>query len=278
MERLRGVGVRMFRGSNSDLLTLVNRTLPVLSRGVSRAKGERRADLMAHMGWAAYLQERAGVGGGNPTEHYRRALEVDGRNVYAHAMWGFELLRQRGSSTALAEAKRHFAAAVSSVRERAWVRHVEVGALLQTYTNAWIDDPAREGEALRVVNEMRIGGETPTGWQPGGLKKTIWSIYHFDVVTHDRLAPLLEAVPAPEHLAMFRWLFPEDDLAESAGAPGPFFYLFVLAQLQERSGERAGALASYRRVLDDAAPKHYDSSRALEIVRQVKAAITRLSS
>jgi hypothetical protein len=91
------------------------------------------------------------------------------------------------------------------------------------------------------------------------------------------LDPLLAGLPAAEQLATFRWLFPEDDLPENDGAPMPFFYLFVLGRLQERSGERAGALASYRRVLQEASVKKYDSSRALAIVKDVRAAVERLS-
>src|SRR6266542_2596559 len=80
---------------------------------------------------------------------------------------------------------------------------------------------------------MRINGETrPKGWGPGSFKGKLWSIYHFDVVTDDRLAPLLAALPPAEHLALFRWLFPEDDLPEGDGAPSLFNFLFVLAQLQ----------------------------------------------
>jgi hypothetical protein len=192
MERLRGVGLR---GTTSNLQVLVDKAWPTLSHRVTQAKGERLADLLAHMGWAEYLRERAGGGAVRPAEYYRRALEVDARNVYAHAMWGFELLRQRGPRAALEEARR----------------------------------------------------------------------------------PLLAGLPAAEHLATFRWLFPEDDLAESEGAPMSFFYLFVLGRLQERSGERTSALASYRRVLHEAAIKKYDSSQALEIVKDVSAAVKRLS-
>ena len=126
---------------------------------------------------------------------------------------------------------------------------------------------------------MRINGETrPSGWKFGSLKRKLWSIYHFDVVTDDGLEPLLAALPAAEHLALFRWLFPEDDLPEADGAPSLFSYLFVLGQLQEHGGERAGALVSYRRLLREAANKNYNSSRAIKMVNDVNAAIKRLSS
>ena len=126
---------------------------------------------------------------------------------------------------------------------------------------------------------MRINGETrPKGWGPGSFKSKLWSIYHFDVVTDDRLAPLLAALPPAEHLALFRWLFPEDDLPEGDGGPSLFNFLCVLAQLQEQGGDRAGALASYRRLLSEFANKGYNSSRATKIVSDANAAIKRLSS
>jgi TIR domain len=279
MKLLRGAGLSSFGEAKEYLENLVNRTWPVLSRGASGAKGERLANLLAHMGWADSLRERNGVGGLDAVQHYRRALEVDPGNVYAHAMWGFDLLKKRRSPAAAAEAKRQFSAALESGRERDYLRYVEVSALLQSWTNAWIDDPERETEAIRVANEMRINGETrPTGWGPGSFKKKIWSIYHFGFVTSDDQAPLLAALPPAEHLAVFRWLFPEDDLLVDTGAPSLFDYVLVLGQLQERAGDRAAALASYRRLLGEFEKKKYDSSRYIKIADDARAAIKRLSS
>ena len=278
MKLLRDAGVNYFRGNSSYFEELVNRTLPVLSRGTSGAKSERLANLLAHMGWAEYLRERAGVDGLEPAEHYRHALEIDPGNVYGHAMWGFEILRRRGPVTALAEAKQHFSAAVDSRREREYLRWLQISALLQTFTNVWIEDPERKKEAIRVANELRVNGETrPKGWGPGSFKGKLWSIYHFEVVADDRLAALLDALPPAEHLSLFRWLFPEDDLPEGDGAPSLFNFLFVLAQLQEQAGDRAGALASYRRLLSEFATKGYNSSRATRIARDADAAIKRFS-
>jgi TIR domain len=278
MTLLRGAGVNYLGSSRGYFEDLVNRTLPVLSRGASGAKGERLANLLAHMGWADYLRG-SGIGGLLPAQHYRRALEVDPGNVYAHAMWGFEILRERGSLAAVAEAKRHFSAALESRREREYLRSLQISALLQTYTNVWIEDPERESEAIRVANEMRINGETrPKGWGPGSFRRKLWTIYHFGFITDDHQAPLLAALPPAEHVSLFRWLFPEDDLPEGAGAPSLFNFLFVFAQLQEHGGDRAGALASYRRVLSEFANKRYSSSRATKMSNDAKAAIKRLSS
>ena len=116
MKRLRSAGLDD-RGERSAFDALVKQMAPVLSRGAAGATGERLANLVAHMGWADYLRERAGTGGLDPTLHYRRALEVDPANVYAHGMWGFEILRRRGRPDTMAEAMRHFSAALRAGRE-----------------------------------------------------------------------------------------------------------------------------------------------------------------
>jgi len=193
-------------------------------------------------------------------------------------MWGFELLRQRSSPAALAEAMKHFTTALETGREREYLRYLEVSALLQTYTNIWIEDLERQKETIRVVNAMRVGKETrPKGWGPGAFKGKVWAIYHFGFVPDDDRAQLLAALPPAEHLATFRWLFPEDDLAAAdRGEYALFEYLFVLAHVEEYGTDRAAALASYRRLLGEFASKKYDSRAAIKMVEQANAAIRRL--
>ncbi len=281
MKLLRRAGVSYSSGSSKGYVEeLLRRTSPVLSRGTSGAKGEHLGNLLAHMGWADYLRGgRSGSGEPDPARQYRRALQADPGNVYAHAMYGFELLRQRGSPEALAASRQQFLAAVEANREREYVRHLQVSALLQTYTNIWIEDPERQQEVIRVTNEMRLNGETrPRGWGPGSFKTKVWAIYHFGFIASDDQAPLLAALPPAEHLASFGWLFPEDDRAEGQGGPSLFDYLAVLAQLEEHGGDRAGALASYRRLLNEFALKKYDGGRALKIIDRANAAIRRLAS
>lgn len=278
MKLLRGAGLSYSRGDRASYEDLVKRALPVLARGSSRAKGERLANLLAHMGWADYLRGgRAESGELGPVKQYRSALEADSANVYAHAMWGFELLRERGSPAALAQAKRHFSVALETGREREYLRYLEVSALLQTYTNIWIEDRERQQEVIRMVNAMRTGNETrPKGWGPGSFKGKVWKIYYFGFVSDDERAVLLAALPPAEHLATFRWLFPEDGLAADRGVYALFEYLFVVAQVEEYGGDRAGALASYRRLLGEFASNKYNSTRAIKMVEQANAAIRRL--
>lgn len=252
-------------GGRGNFKDLVNTVTPVLSRGAPGAKGERAANLLSHLGWVDYLRERDGVGGLDPAQYYRRALEVDPGNVFAQAMWGFEILRRRGS---LAEARQHFSAALESRREREYVRHLQISALLR------IEDPEWENEAIRVTNEMRSTGEPRP---QGSIKRKLWDVYYYGLTISEKKPRFLAALPPAEHLSLFRWLFPEHELPKNQES-SLFFFLFVLAQLQEHSGDRTGALASYRLLLSEFANKGFNSSRIIRIVDDANAAIKRLSS
>ena len=273
MELLRRAPSTHRTGSRGNFKVLVNTVAPVLSRGAAVAKGERLANLLAHTGWADYLRAPDALeafDGIDPTPHYRRALEVDPGNVYGHVMWGFEILRRRGS---LAEAKRHFSAALESGREHEYVRYLQIAALLQ------IERPEWENEAIRVANEMRRKGEPrPQGW--GGfasIKMKLWYVYSDGLTQSEKKPGFLAALPPAEHLSLFRWLFPEHEAEKGNEEYWLFQFRFFLAQLQEHSGDRSGALASYRLLLGEAATKRFDSTKAIRMIDDANAAIKRLS-
>jgi hypothetical protein len=104
----------------------------------------------------------------------------------------------------------------------------------------------------------------------------VWPIYSFGFLDDQERTPLLAALPPAEHLATFRWLFPEEGLVAARGEYDLFEYLFVLGHVQEYGGDRAGALASYRRLLDQSAAKRYNSTRAIKMVERAHAAVRRL--
>jgi hypothetical protein len=224
------------RGSSltGSLKDIADKVMPVLSRGAVAGKGERSADLLAHMGWGDFLRFRQGVGGLDPTQHYRRAIEIDPRNVFAHTMWGFEILRKGGS---VADANRHFAIALESKRKREYVRHMQISALL------WAHDPEMECEAIRVADKMRRGGEAmPAGAPDGSDAWRLWNVYYSRLISSRDKPQFLSTLSPPDHLATFRWLYPENQLPKEKYHQ----YLYILAQLQELSGDRTNALASYR--------------------------------
>ncbi len=273
MELLRPAPTRRRLESRSSRERIVSPVAPVLLRGAASAKGERLANLLAHIGWVAYLAPGALEPAAriDPALHYRRALEVDPGNVYAHAMWGFEILRQRGS---LAEAKQHFASALESRREHYYVRYLQISALL------YFEHPELKNEVIRVVNEMRTQGEPrPQGWERGSIKGRLWYLYRdaLEVKSAKKLE-FLAALPPAEHLSLFRWLFQDQEPQKGSEEYWSFEFTYVLAQLQEHGGDRAGAIASYRRLLSQFASNGYDASSARRIADDAKAAVKRLSS
>ena len=272
MEWVRRNGLGPWTGEY--LQKVLQTALPLLQRAAGEASGRPRADLVAHLGWAQYLRGLLGEGGRPAVEDYRQALDIDPGNVYAHAMWGFEILRTLGGDKETIDAaRRHFSAAIESGREREYVRLVEVAALLRTYQQMWTGNPALESEAIRVMSDMRAKGEPrPTDF----LKRRFWDIYHYEAVTADRLESLAAALPPADHLAAFRWAFPQESLSEKEG-PSLFEYLYVLAQLQERAGDRAGAVASYRRVLEEFSRNRFTSDRSAAMSERAGAALKRLS-
>ena len=166
-ERLAMEWLENARGSDltGSLKDIADKVSPVLSRGAVARKGERSADLLAHMGWGDFLRVRQGVGGLDPTQHYRRAIEIDPSNVFAHTMWGFEILRKRGSA---ADANRHF--------RSPWKRSASVNTCGTCRSQrCYGRGTGVESEAIRVANEMRRAGETmPAGTPQGSDAWRLW--------------------------------------------------------------------------------------------------------
>jgi hypothetical protein len=54
---------------------IVDKLVPVLSRGLARSSGARKADILAHLGWANFLRWRDGNRQLNPELQYREALD-----------------------------------------------------------------------------------------------------------------------------------------------------------------------------------------------------------
>jgi len=130
---------------------ITDKVVPVLDRGVANSSGMRKADLLAHIGWANFLRQRSGTFNLDIEAKYRDALESDPANPFAHAMWGHWLIVNGNS---LREAQQHFAAAVKSGRERPFVRKLQLAAL------EWVSEEDDQIELIRVCNEMRKNNES----------------------------------------------------------------------------------------------------------------------
>lgn len=209
---------------------IVNKLAAVLDRGAVSASGVRKADILAHLGWAEMLRTGGGADGREPEKYYKPAVELDAKNVYAHAMWGLLLIRYGAH---VREAQEHFSAALSSGREREFVRRYQLGAL------RGLQSDECEMELLRTVNEMRKSGETIDP----ATKSSVAFLYYatFNRRTGKFSDEILASVGPVEHLAIVRWLFPDATTDEEKKLTRDDY----LAALQEAAGQRAEALATY---------------------------------
>jgi HEAT repeat protein len=196
---------------------VVDKLIPVLTRGAEGTTGVREADLLAHIGWANFLRSRDGVLNLAIEEKYREALQIDPANPYAHAMWGHWLIVDGNH---LREAKQHFAAAVKSGRERPFVRQYQLAAL------EWVGEDENKMELIRVCNDMRKDHE-PLSQED---RRRILSHTIFLYMEAPR-AKLAEILPADEDLATYRWLLRGTDTTQSN------YQNFALARLSEAAGD-----------------------------------------
>jgi tetratricopeptide (TPR) repeat protein len=234
--------------------------MSVLHAALSRTNGHgvRAADLLAHLGWAHWLNRHIAEKEFGPAaeQDFRRALGLDPSNVYANAMLGNWLLQTNGDVT---EAVQHFQLAVKSNKERAWVRKMQLGGMEYNYQ--------AEQDLIRVVNEMRMNAE-PISASDAHRVFTNYSLIN----SIDALRTTLSAVPADQAWATFQWL----DGREQGRDPDQqrIQAEFIHANILEMGGRRSDALAIFLKLQQEIRSRNYST----RVVDEVSAAVKRLSS
>jgi hypothetical protein len=208
---------------------IMDKLLPVLVRGAASANGVRKADLLAHVGWAYFLKGRDTPAPLDPAAQYQQALTLDPANPYAHVFWGHWILWQRGPAN---EAQQHFDAAVTAKRDLPFVRRIELVALHNDRSGG------SDGELLRVVNDMRKNHEMIDAT----TASNVWSIYYFASSQGDDFRKLTAAVPATDQITLIQALFGGSEF-DATKIPSREAYLAIF---EEAAGERDAALKRWR--------------------------------
>jgi hypothetical protein len=257
MEWLANVHVRLSEGQTFS--NVVDKLVPILSRGATSASGTRQADLLAHVGWANFLRWRDGHRGLNPEQQYRQALEIDPANPYAHVHWGHWKL---WSGEKLEDTRQHFSTAIASGRARDYVRRIQLAALKNLGAEG-------DREFLTVVNDMRKTNETIDPQS----RINLYSTYVFACSMRydaDLFTKLLAAVPATEQLATFQALFygaHDEDFDEGRRSGRDA----CLATLLEAAGQREEALRIWLALRQTFPPKagHRLGDRAQDAIKRL---------
>jgi tetratricopeptide (TPR) repeat protein len=228
--------------------------LPSLDEAIASAEGQRKADLLAHRGWADFLRSRDSSQHMTPETYYRQAIDIDPRNAYAHAMWGHWILWRHGR---LDEAREHFNAALAGGRQRPYVREMQLIAMSLGRRDE------TEAELLRIAHEMAINNEPI----PERARSDIRSIYYFSCGrASGSMERLLKSQPAMAHIEVLRRLMLDINQSDTTTIPPQL----CLARLEEQAGLREEALTTYRALQTRLSPSS-------DLWAPTQAAVTRLS-
>ena len=247
----------------STYAATADKLTPVMTRGAVAASGPRKADLLAHIGWATFYKYLGLEVGTTPdlTPQYQAALAEDPANPFAHAFLGHSIVWNRGS---LESAMKEFDAAVAANRSRPFVRQVQRHALKRRGESA-------DAVLVAVANEMRKNGE-PLG---PTMLSDIDGVYWFACGSREnaeRMRALFGPVPPADHVVTYRALF-YDATVQNADPSRVPARNACLATLLEAAGQKDEALKVWREVRQAFKPK--DSS---QLADRADAAIRRLSA
>jgi len=221
------IWLRQWRSVPRTLAGLIGEKLAVsLEQAATRTNGVRAADLHAHLGWANYLSK---VDDLSAEEEFKKALELDAANPFAHAMWGYWLVAQARQSK---EGKAHFGMAFKAGQEKEFVRQLQLDAW------QWQKNSENSLELIAVFDDMRKNGERRTVDSRQSLFSSAYA--NPDAAFLQRCKSIL---PAADHLATFQWL--TDGFGDKENLTKDFF----MAQLTEAAGNPAEALTIYRALL-----------------------------
>jgi hypothetical protein len=210
---------------------IVDKVSDTLARGADESQGARKADLLAHLGWAYFLKQRDGNASVHPEEMYREGVAADANNPFANVFWGHHILWSHGS---IPEANQHFAAALASHRELVTVRKFELAA----YNSSQAAD--FEAQWWRVVDEMHKEGDPIDADTLAGMT----SRYEFVRGDDEDMPHLLAAIPAADHIELQRMLLQSGTLNDD----GKLNVELALAGCLEAAGKPDEALAEWREI------------------------------
>jgi hypothetical protein len=150
-------------------------------------------------------------------------------------MWGHHIMVKHGP---IDDARQQFAAALASGRERAFVRTLQLAAML------YYHEPVGQIEAARIANDMRKSGEAIDP----DLRERLWTdVYYDGLSSRDRRKDFLSAMHDPDNAATFRWLYPENQVRPDRSK----LWRFFMASFEDATGERAAARLRFESLRDD---------------------------
>ncbi len=228
MEWIRNVRVESGKSSFGDA---IRPALNVVDAARPTAKGQRRADLLAHSGWATFLMWRDGDRRLNPVEWYEEATALDPGNPYANAMLAHWILFQDDD---VPRATKLFETAITSGRATDAVRVLQWAA----YGND--RSPQSEIELVRLADAMRRNAEMVSMAQA----QVLWASYYSALPPgrEKERQLLLDAVPPADHIKTLGWAFDEYAAKDDSRRRTVRYYVALLHAIAGRTEQAIGEL------------------------------------
>ena len=235
MDWIRGVRVE---NGNSSFGEAIKPALAVLDASLPSATGPRRADLLAHSGWATFLMWRDGNRRLDPAEWYEEALTVEPGNPYANAMLAHWILFREDD---VPRAAKLFDTALRGGRAIDTVRNLQWAAYGNTST------PEADAERVRLADAMRRDGQRLNMEQAQAL----WAPYYFALPTaRERVRQaLIAALPPDDHIGTLGWAFEEYAAKDESRRQTIRYYVALLHASAGRADQATEALRTLEKEL-----------------------------
>jgi len=233
MEWLRAARVESGTASFGEVIAPA---LAVIDAALPSSTGARRADLMAHSGWASFLLWRDGSRRLNPADWYRDALALDPGNPYANAMLAHWVLFDDDD---VPRAAALFEKAASAGRAQTVVRSLQWSGYGNSRT------PAADVERVRLAYAMRRDGQALTDRQASDL----WNPYYFALSSgrDSERHLLLDALPPDDHIGVLEWAFAEAPRGNESRLQIVRYYVALLHRKAGRLDQATEALRALDR-------------------------------
>jgi hypothetical protein len=239
----------------SQFSVIADKLVNALTIGANASSGARKADLLAHLGWAYFLKQRDGDESLRPETEYKEALTEDAKNPYVNVFWGHWILWKHGP---LDNANERFAIALSSDRARGVVRHFQLSAL----ANVRSDDT--DAAWLRVVSDMLAAGEKIDA----SLRDEVCNRYAQALQDEALMQRIIAAEPAARQIELLQALLQSEGISEVQKSA----LTMALAESLEAAGRSRDALEAWKKLA-----AQLKSQPGSTWSKRVDAAINRLS-
>lgn len=197
-------------------------------------RGQEKANLQAHIGWANFLRYRDGHPELDIVEEFDSAIAEDPGNLYGHVMRGFWVLWKGGP---IDKARPDLDLALRSTTDPAF----SDGMILAGLTNNTSDDFMVA--AIEYADKIRRAGRNIDDHSKGLL------LWYYSICLHDMnlLATIAKTLPADTQVAVLGWL-KEGEVSIRDKRVATYF----MAYFDENDGKKDEALRLYKDVVGPA--------------------------